>query len=191
MALKTINTFFSEHHQGYISPVHILSFPIVPQRDPDISPEDRQHFSDIVTSSAKSQSDAVIFYGLSTSRINHDKASLLASTSLKLKRQVCLLQCHELVGKYIGETEKNLSRLIAEAESNNWILFFDEADALFKQRSSFESTPNSPMESTRLQKAEHVIDILFKHNGLLILSISDKSVFTLLKTRFKDCIAFH
>jgi hypothetical protein len=189
MALKTINTFFSEHHQGYISPVHIFSFPIVPQRDPDISAEDRQHFGDIVTSSAKS--DSVLFYGLSTSRINHDKASLLASTSLKLKRQVCLLQCDELVGKFIGETEKNLSRLIAEAESNNWILFFDEADALFKHRSSFENTPNSPIESTRHQRAEHVIDILFKHNGLLILSIADKSVFSLLKTRFKDCIAFH
>jgi SpoVK/Ycf46/Vps4 family AAA+-type ATPase len=37
--------------------------------------------------------------------------------------------------KYIGETEKNLARIFAEAETSNAILFFDEADALFGKRS--------------------------------------------------------
>jgi SpoVK/Ycf46/Vps4 family AAA+-type ATPase len=40
-----------------------------------------------------------------------------------------------VVSKYIGETEKNLSRVFAEAEHSNAILFFDEADALFGKRS--------------------------------------------------------
>ncbi len=40
-----------------------------------------------------------------------------------------------VVSKYIGETEKNLSRIFAAAESANAILFFDEADALFGKRS--------------------------------------------------------
>lgn len=40
-----------------------------------------------------------------------------------------------VVSKYIGETEKNLSRIFAVAESSNAILFFDEADALFGKRS--------------------------------------------------------
>ncbi|HSB70756.1 MAG TPA: AAA family ATPase [Candidatus Methylomirabilis sp.] len=40
-----------------------------------------------------------------------------------------------VVSKYIGETEKNLSRIFAEAERSNAILFFDEADALFGKRS--------------------------------------------------------
>ena len=40
-----------------------------------------------------------------------------------------------VVSKYIGETEKNLGRIFAEAESSNAILFFDEADALFGKRS--------------------------------------------------------
>jgi winged helix domain-containing protein/ATPase family protein associated with various cellular activities (AAA) len=39
-----------------------------------------------------------------------------------------------LVSKYIGETEKNLSRIFEEAETSNAILFFDEADALFGKR---------------------------------------------------------
>jgi len=40
-----------------------------------------------------------------------------------------------VVSKYIGETEKNLSRIFFEAETSNAILFFDEADALFGKRS--------------------------------------------------------
>jgi hypothetical protein len=40
-----------------------------------------------------------------------------------------------VVSKYIGETEKNLSRIFAAAEDANAILFFDEADALFGKRS--------------------------------------------------------
>lgn len=39
-----------------------------------------------------------------------------------------------VVSKYIGETEKNLSRIFAEGETSNAILFFDEADALFGKR---------------------------------------------------------
>lgn len=40
-----------------------------------------------------------------------------------------------VVSKYIGETEKNLSVIFAEAKSGNAILFFDEADAIFGKRS--------------------------------------------------------
>jgi hypothetical protein len=40
-----------------------------------------------------------------------------------------------VVNKYIGETEKNLSRIFDEAATSNAILFFDEADAVFGKRS--------------------------------------------------------
>jgi hypothetical protein len=39
-----------------------------------------------------------------------------------------------IVSKYIGETEKNLARIFDTAEHRRWILFFDEADALFGKR---------------------------------------------------------
>jgi AAA+ superfamily predicted ATPase len=39
-----------------------------------------------------------------------------------------------LVDKYVGETEKNLSRVFAQARARGGILFFDEADALFGSR---------------------------------------------------------
>ena len=37
---------------------------------------------------------------------------------------------------YIGETEKNLAALFERAENKHWILFFDEADALFGKRTN-------------------------------------------------------
>ena len=40
-----------------------------------------------------------------------------------------------VVDKYIGETEKNLDRIFAEAERINGVILFDEADALFGKRS--------------------------------------------------------
>ncbi len=41
-----------------------------------------------------------------------------------------------VVDKYVGETEKNLERVFAEAESMNVVLFFDEADSIFGARSA-------------------------------------------------------
>jgi len=43
-----------------------------------------------------------------------------------------------VVSKYIGETEKNLSALFDLAERSGWILFFDEADALFGKRTDVQ-----------------------------------------------------
>jgi hypothetical protein len=45
-----------------------------------------------------------------------------------------------IVSKYIGETEKNLAQVFDQAQNRNWILFFDEADALFGKRTSTSSS---------------------------------------------------
>jgi SpoVK/Ycf46/Vps4 family AAA+-type ATPase len=45
-----------------------------------------------------------------------------------------------VVSKYIGETEKNLAQVFDQAQSRQWILFFDEADALFGKRTATSSS---------------------------------------------------
>ena len=50
-------------------------------------------------------------------------------------REVYNVDLSLIVSKYIGETEKNLSRVFDQAQHRGWILFFDEADALFGKRS--------------------------------------------------------
>jgi SpoVK/Ycf46/Vps4 family AAA+-type ATPase len=53
----------------------------------------------------------------------------------ELELDLYKIDLSNMVSKYIGETEKNLSRVFEEAEASNAILFFDEADALFGKRS--------------------------------------------------------
>jgi hypothetical protein len=45
-----------------------------------------------------------------------------------------------VVSKYIGETEKNLAQVFDQAQNRHWILFFDEADALFGKRTATSSS---------------------------------------------------
>lgn len=60
-------------------------------------------------------------------------ASLLGKdTGLDVYR----IDLSKIVSKYIGETEKNLAHVFDYAENKNWILFFDEADALFGKRTA-------------------------------------------------------
>jgi AAA+ superfamily predicted ATPase len=59
-------------------------------------------------------------------------AQILAS---ELSLDLYKIDLSSVVSKYIGETEKNLSRIFHEAQASNAILFFDEADALFGKRS--------------------------------------------------------
>ena len=53
----------------------------------------------------------------------------------ELGLEIYKIDLSSVISKYIGETEKNLSRIFAEAGSSNAILFFDEADSLFGKRS--------------------------------------------------------
>ncbi len=55
-----------------------------------------------------------------------------------LKKTVYRIDLSTMVSKYIGETEKNLSRVFQEAANSNVILFFDEADALFGKRTDIK-----------------------------------------------------
>ena len=46
-----------------------------------------------------------------------------------------VIDLSSVIDKYVGETEKNLDRIFAEADRINGVLLFDEADAIFGKRS--------------------------------------------------------
>jgi hypothetical protein len=58
-------------------------------------------------------------------------AEVLASEQQIDLYRIDLAAC---VSKWVGETEKNLNRIFADAERANCMLFFDEADAMFGRR---------------------------------------------------------
>ena len=71
-----------------------------------------------------------------------------------------------VVSKYIGETEKNLSRIFAEAETSNAILFFDEADALFGKRSEVRDSHDRYANI----EINYLLQKMEEHEGVVILA---------------------
>jgi hypothetical protein len=57
-----------------------------------------------------------------------------------VEAEVYRIDLSMVVSKYIGETEKNLANVFDQAQSRRWILFFDEADALFGKRTATSSS---------------------------------------------------
>lgn len=72
----------------------------------------------------------------------------------------------QLVSKYIGETEKNISMLFKNANNINSILFFDEADSLFAKRSEVR---NSNDKYANLETA-YLLQKIEDYEGITILA---------------------
>lgn len=75
-----------------------------------------------------------------------------------------------IVSKYIGETEKNLAKVFDKAERHNWILFFDEADALFGQRT--ETSSSNDRHSN--QEVAYLLQRIEDFPGIVILATNLK-----------------
>ena len=76
-----------------------------------------------------------------------------------------------VVDKYVGETEKNLERIFAEAGGVNAVLLFDEADAIFGKRSEVRDAHDryANIESAYLLQRMETFD------GLAILATNLRS----------------
>jgi hypothetical protein len=61
----------------------------------------------------------------------------------QFKRESYKVNINAVVSKYIGETEKNLTAIFVEAASQNWVLIFDDADALFGKNENAERIANT------------------------------------------------
>lgn len=76
-----------------------------------------------------------------------------------------------VISKYIGETEKNLSSLFDQADNKNWILFFDEADALFGKRTNVRDAHDKYAN----QEVSFLLQRTENYHGLVILATNFKS----------------
>ncbi|MDC8760343.1 ATP-binding protein [Janthinobacterium fluminis] len=76
-----------------------------------------------------------------------------------------------LVSKYIGETEKNLANVFDQAQNKNWILFFDEADALFGKRTEGSSSNDRHAN----QEIAYLLQRVEDFPGVVILATNLKS----------------
>jgi AAA+ superfamily predicted ATPase len=81
-------------------------------------------------------------------------------------REVYKVDLSMVVSKYIGETEKNLAALFDRAEHKDWILFFDEADALFGKRTQVRDAHDRYAN----QEVSFLLQRIETFNGLTILA---------------------
>jgi len=89
----------------------------------------------------------------------------------EFNKEVYRVDLSQIVSKFIGETEKNLENVFRRAESRNWILFFDEADALFGKRTSVQSSHDKYAN----QEVSYLLQRVEDYSGLLILASNFKN----------------
>jgi hypothetical protein len=111
-------------------------------------------------------------------------ASLIGEHSGK---EVYRIDLSMIVSKYIGETEKNLTKVFAAAEHKNWILFFDEADALFGKRTNVRDAHDKYAN----QEVAYLFQKIEDYDGLVILVSNMKNnIDEAFKTKFRTVISF-
>ncbi|MBN8674793.1 MAG: AAA family ATPase [Chitinophagales bacterium] len=81
-------------------------------------------------------------------------------------KDLYVIELSAVVSKYIGETEKNLALLFDRAEGMNCILLFDEADALFGQRTE------SDEDKEKRAALTYFLERMSKYKGAVLISCS-------------------
>lgn len=111
-------------------------------------------------------------------------ASLLGK---QMGMDVYRIDLSQVVSKYIGETEKNMGSLFDQAENKKWILFFDEADALFGSRSATSDSKDRYAN----QEVAYLLQRVEDYPGVVILASNLKSnIDEAFARRFQSMILF-
>jgi len=95
-------------------------------------------------------------------------ASLLGKIS---DLEVYHIDLSMVVSKYIGETEKNLEKIFQQAKHKDWILFFDEADALFGKRTKISDAHDRYAN----QEVSYLLQRVEDYGGVVILATNQRS----------------
>jgi SpoVK/Ycf46/Vps4 family AAA+-type ATPase len=95
-----------------------------------------------------------------------DRAMAAEVLANSLEHELYRIDLSALVGKYIGETEKNLLRVLDAAEKADAILFFDEADALFGKRTEVKDAHDRYANI----EINHLLQRIEQFQGLAILA---------------------
>lgn len=87
------------------------------------------------------------------------------------QREVYRVDLSKIVSKYVGETEKNLSKIFDKGQNKDWILFFDEADAIFGKRTNVKDAHDKYAN----QEVAYLLQKIEQYTGLVILASNLKS----------------
>jgi hypothetical protein len=89
----------------------------------------------------------------------------------ELRLDLYRIDLSQVINKYIGETEKNLRRVVDAAEEGAAVLLFDEADALFGKRSEVKDSHDRYANI----EVSYLLQRMEAYRGLAILTTNRKS----------------
>jgi SpoVK/Ycf46/Vps4 family AAA+-type ATPase len=93
-----------------------------------------------------------------------------------------------VVNKYIGETEKNLSRVLSRAEDLNVVLLLDEGDALMTRRTDVKSSNDRYANL----ETNYLLQRLESYTGIVIVTTNaGQSIDPAFRRRMDSAVKFH
>ncbi len=101
--------------------------------------KERQKSLSVYRATANRERKNILVFSAGTKNTKNQDAIYIGRLENK---EVYRVDLSMVVSKYIGETEKNLDKVFANAARTNSILFFDEADELFSREKQPESRAN-------------------------------------------------
>ena len=98
------------------------------------------------------------------------RAAAQAAVAAQLGHRLYRVDLHGVMDKYVGETEKNLGRVLGVAERIGATLLFDEADPLFAKRSQVVDR----LDRHAAVDTGYLLRCLEQHPGGIIISAGDE-----------------
>ena len=111
----------------------------------------------------------VLFHGSSGT----GKTMAAAVIAGQLQLPLLKVDLSRIFDKYIGETEKHLDEIFQTAQRNHYLLFFDEADAVFAKRTAVRDSHDRYANVS----ASFLLQRMEEYDGILILSTNLKDHF--------------
>jgi SpoVK/Ycf46/Vps4 family AAA+-type ATPase len=122
----------------------------------------------------------MLFYGLSGT----GKTELARYISETMNKKILIKRASDILNKYVGENEQNIKNAFEEAERNDQILLFDEADSFFSDRNSANTSWERTLVNEFLTQME-------EFSGILICTTNLRNIMdAALQRRFHLCVEF-
>jgi len=131
------------------------------------SPSQQQVLRKMVEGKRKGSYTVAVFDGDD----KETKLRVAQAMARDLKLPLYRIDLSAVVSKYIGETSKDLEQLFETAEQKNWILFFDEADALFGKRTKVKDSHDRSAN----QDIDYLLQRIEDYAGLAVLATNMRS----------------
>lgn len=107
----------------------------------------------------------ILFYGLSGA----GKTNLAHYIADSLGRGTIIKNASDILGMYVGESEKNIAKAFAEAKKQNKILLFDEVDSFFRDRTLAS-------QSWEITQVNEFLTQMEKFDGIVICTTNLRNI---------------